>query len=225
MFGLRGIVVVTLLIILLVGFVIFSLGSGEYSASSGGSYSTEMVPVDPTSRVDNVSADPEIRNTPARDRPPESTLSFQGKSVTSTGQILGTWESQRLLAPRNGGFAKNRSDGDLMLSSGDLLKVPSGSKLAFRYGGELESSYFFDALAFGVDEEELLYGEDIGTLELWSDRRGSSRPLVIPVKQPEMIGGKRVRVTADLTPGVYVVSVAASVAEGDARYNFRVLVR
>jgi hypothetical protein len=83
--------VVAVLVVLLVGFVVFGLGTGEYSASSngGGSYETEMVPIDPTSRVNNVSADPEIRDIPARDRPPESTLSFRGRSVSSTGQIIG----------------------------------------------------------------------------------------------------------------------------------------
>lgn len=209
---------------LLVGFVIFGLGTGEYSAS-GGSYGTELVPVEPTSEVNEVSVDPEIRDIPARDRPPESTMSFRGQSVNSAGEILGIWEPQGWLATKNSGSARNRSDGYLMLSSGDLLEAPGGSELTFRYGGELEWSYFFDALAFGVDDKSLFYGEDIGTLEVWTDSKEAPRPVVLPVKQPETIDGKKVRVTVDLPPGVYVVSIAASVTEGDVRYNFRVRVR
>ena len=39
-----------------------------------------------------------------------------------------------------------------------------------------------------------------------------------------MVGQNPVRVEMDVPPGVYVVSVSASVEEGNARYNFRVVV-
>jgi hypothetical protein len=112
----------------------------------------------------------------------------------------------------------------LTLSSGNLLEVPSGAKPTFRYGVELEPSYVLDALAFEINEEELSYGKDIGALEVWGDLEEPSRPVAIPVSQPGMVGQEKVRIAADLPPGVYVISVAASVPEGDVRYNFRVLV-
>ncbi len=133
MFVSRRIVVVTVLIVLLVGFVIFGLRTGEYSAS-GGSYGT------------------------------------------------GIWEPQRWMARKHGGMAENRADGYLTLSSGDLLKVPGGAELTFRYGGELEMSYVFDALAFEVNEGELSYGKDIGSLEVSSDLEDPHLPVVLPVK-------------------------------------------
>ena len=129
-----------------------------------------------------------------------------------------------LAAAKTYGAARNRADGFLTLSSGDLIEAPRDSKLTFRYGNELASSHSFDALAFEVNEEELLYDEDIRTLELWSDPKVSSRPVVLPVTQPEVIGREKVRVTVDIPPGVHVVSVAVSAPEEDARYNFRVLV-
>lgn len=39
-----------------------------------------------------------------------------------------------------------------------------------------------------------------------------------------MSGQKAFRVKMDVPPGVYVVSVSASVEERNARYNFRVVV-
>ncbi|MGB3634536.1 MAG: hypothetical protein WA982_10895 [Rubrobacteraceae bacterium] len=223
MFGSRRIAIVAVLIVVLVGFVIFGLGTGEYSAS-GGSYGTELVPVDPASKANGVTGDPDIRAMPERDRAPESTLGFRGQRVSSAGQILGIWEPQRWMASKHGGPAENRADGYLTLSSGDLLEVPRGVELTFRYGGELEMSHVFDSLAFEVNERELSYGKDIGSLEVSSDLEDPYLPVVLPVTQPETVGQQKVLVTANLPPGVYVISVSASVPEGDVRYNFRVLI-
>lgn len=228
MFGSRriiSIVVAAVVVVLLLGVIFFiSLGGGGYSVSSNGDdFGTEMVPVDPSSPVEQVSEDPAFTDLPARDRPPESELRFRNQSLTSTGEILGIWEPDRWLADRNGGPAKNRADGYVTLSNGDLIEVPAGADLSFLYG-DRSNVDFFDALAFEVEEGELFHGKDIGILELWNDSKDSLRPIVLPVAQPELVGEKKVRVTADIPPGVYVISVAVSVPEGDARYNFRVLV-
>lgn len=113
----------------------------------------------------------------------------------------------------------------LPLSEGGLLVVPKGETLTFPYGGEMDKARdFFDALAFRVEDGELLYGAETGLLELWADLEKGERPVVLPARQPTMAGEEGVRIAADLPPGVYVVSVSASVAEGEVRYNFRVSV-
>ena len=47
---------------------------------------------------------------------------------------------------------------------------------------------------------------------------------MLPARQPTMVGQEDVRIPADRPPGAYVVSVSAAVAEGNVRYNFRVVV-
>ena len=222
MIGIRSIVLIGLgAIVLVIGFLIFGTGS---NVGSGGAIATDLVPVAPASRVDRVSVDPSLRNTPERHLPPNSTLSFRGQTVSSAGEILGIWEPEGLFARSNGGPVRSRTDGSLGLSSGKLLKIPANSELTFVYGGEPGSVNFLDVMAFEVERGELEYGEDIGTLALEAGKRGPVRPVVLPVTRSETVGPKRVRIRAELSPGVYVVSVAAAVSEGGARYNFRVLV-
>lgn len=212
MIGLGGIV-------LLAGLLLFGFGSGEIPA---GGHASDPVPVAPAAKVELVSIDPSLRDLPEGERPPESTLGFDGRSVSSAGEILGVWEPEELLAGSSGGSARNRTDGtELPLSDGGLLTVTGGSALTFIYGGRQDPANFFDALAFEVERGELFYGE--GTLSLRQEA-GDFLPTVLRVGQADTSNHKRVKVVANLPPGVYVVSVAASVPEGDARYNFRVAV-
>lgn len=214
MIGLGGIV-------LLAGLLLFGFGSGETPA---GGNASDPVPVAPAAKVERVSVAPSLEGLPEGERPPESTLSFGGRSVSSAGEILGVWEPEGLLAGSSGGSARNRTDGtELPLSDGRLLTFPGGSALTFVYGGRQDPANFFDALAFRVDRGELFYAEDTGTLSLRQEV-GDSLPTVLRVRQSETINHKRIKVMANLPSGVYVVSITASVPEGDVRYNFRVAV-
>lgn len=208
-------------IVLAVGFLIFGAGS---NTNPGGSRATKLVPVGSAARVEKVSVDPSLRGVPKKDLPPNSTLSFRGQTVSSAGEILGIWEPEGVFAQSNGGPAQGRMDDSLGLSDGDLLKVPANAELRFVYGGEPGSVDFLDVVAFEVENGELEYGEDIGTLSLEAGARDSARPVVLPLSSPDSAGRKRTKISAKLSPGVYVVSVAAAVAEGGVRYNFRVAV-
>ncbi|MDQ4106394.1 MAG: DUF4175 domain-containing protein [Actinomycetota bacterium] len=222
MIGVRSMAVIGIGgMVLLAGFLLFGFGSGE---PSGEGRAADLIPVAPAAKVKRVSVDPSLINLPKGESPPESTLGFGGQSVSSAGEILGLWEPEGLLAGSSGGSARNRTDGtELSLSDGGLLTVPGGSTLTFVYGGRQDPANFFDALAFEVERGELFYNEDAGTLSLRQEA-GESLPTVLRVREPETANHRRVRVVASLPPGVYVFSVAASVPEGDARYNVRVVV-
>lgn len=209
------------IIVLVVGFLILGLGS---NTNSGGGHATDLVPVDPASRVKKVSVDPSLRGAPKKDLPPNSTLGFRGRTVSSAGEILGIWEPEGVFARSNGGPASGRMDGSLGLSDGDLLRVPRNAELIFVYGGEPGSMDFLDVVAFEVEKGELEYGEDIDTLSLEAGKRNPAHPVVLPLSGPDPTGRKRTKVRAELPPGVYVISVAAAVPEGGVRYNFRVAV-
>ncbi len=207
--------------VLLLGLLLF--GNGSRVTSDGGR-ATDLVPIAPAAEVERVSAVPLSRDIPRKDLPPRSTLSFRGQTVSSAGEVLGTWNPEGLFADSSGGPARGRTDGTLSLSDGDLLEVPAGSEMTFVYGGEPGSINFLDALAFEVGKGSLMYGKDSGTLSLQSGGRGSVRPVVLRLSRPELVSRKRVKIKAELSPGVYVASVAASVSEGGVRYNFRVVV-
>lgn len=207
-------------IVLVVG-LIFGVGS---NTNPGGSRATKLVPVGSAARVEKVSVDPSLRGVPKKDLPPNSTLSFRGQTVSSAGEILGIWEPDGVFAQSNRGPARGRMDGSLGISDGNLLKVPANAELRFVYGGEPGSIDFLDVVAFEVENGELKYGENIGTLSLEAGKRNPARPLVLPMSSPDSAGRKRTKISAKLSPGVYVVSVAAAVAEGGVRYNFRVAV-
>lgn len=218
----RSIVLIGLgAVVLVAGFLLIGTGS---RVNPGEGHPADLAPVAPAARVERVSVDPSLRDTPRRNLPPRSTLSFRGDTVSSAGEILGVWEPDGLFAGSSGGPARGRADGSLGLSDGDLLTVPAGSEATFVYGGEPGSINFLDAMAFEVEKGELRYGEDTGTLLLQAGRRAPARPVVLPLSRPENAGWKRVRMKADLSPGVYVVSVAVAVSQGGVRYNFRLVV-
>ncbi len=186
-----------------------------------------MRPVNPSASVAGVSKNPgpPEEGIPEADRPPTSTLGFEGRSVSSSGGILGAWEPRGWLNGEYYGVVRDRSDPMLPLSDGDLLVVPEGETLTLLYGGEVDKARdFLDALAFRAQDGELLYGAESGLLALWADLKKGEGPVVLPARQPTMVGEEGVGITTDLPPAVHVVPVSASVAEGDARYNFRVSV-
>lgn len=187
---------------------------------------TDLVPVEADARAPGVSGEPAYFGDMSEgDLPPESTLSHRGDASNAQGEILGIWEPGGLFSGSSGSPSKNRADPHLTLTDGDVLTVPRGATLAFRYGREMDLGRdLFDTLAFEVEEGELMHAEDGGWLELRDDANATSRPLVPPTRLSEMVGQDVVEVKTDLPPGVHVISVSASVEEGNARYNFRVLV-
>ncbi|CAN5766591.1 hypothetical protein BH23ACT11_BH23ACT11_14060 [soil metagenome] len=222
MIGARSIFLIGIgVVALILGFLLFGSGS---NAPSGGSNATELVPVSPAEKVDRVSVDPYLRGNRKKDLLPISTLTYRGQTVTSAGEILGIWEPEGFFARSNGGPARGRMDASLGLSDGNLLKVPDDGELVFGYGGDPGSINFLDAVAFKVEKGELEYGKDSGALYVQADIRNPPRPAVVSLSRPELAGRKRVRLNPNLSRGVYVISVAASVTEGGVRYNFRVFV-
>ena len=84
----------------------------------------------------------------------------------------------------------------------------------------------FDALTFEITGRELARAEDAETGDLrYLEALPKTRPLVLIVDVPEMTGQEAVGVRMDMRSGVYVVSVSVSVEEGNACYNFRVVVK
>lgn len=185
---------------------------------------TDLVPVEADARVLGLSGDPaDFGDMSESDLPPESSLGFRGNTVNAQGEILGTWEPDGLFSGDAGGPSKNRADPYLTLTDGRLLTVPQGASLTFRYGSEVDFGRdVFDALVFEVEGGELSHAEDAGWLEIWSDESGASQPVALPARLSETLGQEAVEVKIDVPPGVYIVS--ASAEEGNARYNFRVLV-
>ncbi len=216
-------VAIFLLVCFVVVFVL--LGAGSYSESEGGAFSERMVRVSPTEKVASVSGIGFLKDVPVRDLPPKSTLSFDGRTLRAEGEVIGVWEPQHLFAGRVYGFSgMNRSQDPFLLTDGNLLRVSKGSTLKFRYGGEVDPvKDFFDVLAFEVGKGDLMRGSKTNEFD-FSSYGKQPRPVVLRSRQPESVGDKLVGIPLDLAPGVYVISVAASVAQGNARYNFRVLV-
>ena len=70
---------------------------------------------------------------------------------------------------------------------------------------------FFDVLAFKVEKGDLRRGSKTNALDLDTYTGKQPRPVFLPSRQPEVVGEKLVKIPLDLAPGVYVVSVAASV--------------
>ena len=218
-------IVVIVLLVCFVG-VYGLLGTGSYSESKSESFSEGLIPVSPTAKVASVSGVRSQEGVPTGDLPPESTLSFGGQTLSSGGEVLGVWKPQHLFAGEvYGASGMNRSRGPLSLTDGNLLTATRDSTLKFRYGGEAGTmEEFFNVLAFEVKKGDLRRGSKTNALDLDTYTGKQQQPVVLRSRQPE-VGEKLVKIPLDLTPGVYVISVAASVTQGDARYNFRVVVK
>lgn len=216
-----------LLAFVLLVFGYLYLGFGSSSVSRGASRALDLSPVEAGAPVPgNMAGDNSYGDVPKDELPPESTLGYRDTILSSEGQTLGLWEPSGFFSNSHGSGIRSRVRGPLILTDGALFTVPTGATLNFRYGGGVDfGRNVFDALAFEISDGELTRAEDSETGELrYLDVHPRAKPLSLPVEVPEMSGQKAVRVEMDVPPGVYVVSVSASVAEGNARYNFRVLV-
>jgi hypothetical protein len=134
-------------------------------------------------------------------RPPDSTLSYDGREVTDT---LGSycWSTGHL-----GECAD--TFGILVPNKEETLSVPSGSEMVFHFGGQ-DSDYRVEgATAYPINK-----------IDKWGQARARSsrHPL-----EAHGSGFERV-IPAELPPGDYVVDIFIKVGQGDATYYFRIMV-
>ena len=224
-FGRRSVVLLVVFLLLILGYLLLGYGSGPVS---GRARAFDLLPVEVDAAVPaNMPGDGSHDDAPEDKLPPESTLDNRDTTLSSEGQILGLWEPSGFFSGSNYSGIKSRTRGPLTLTDGELLAVSSGATLKFRYGSEVDLGRdVFDALAFEISDGELSRAEDAKTGELrYLEALPKTRPLVLIVDVPEITGQEAVGVRMDMPPGVYVVSMSVSVEEGNARYNFRVVVK
>ena len=143
-------------------------------------------------------------------------------TLSSEGEILGLWEPRGFFSRSNGSGVRSRAGVPLTLTNGEFLKVLAGVTLKFRYGGEVDLGRdVFDILAFEIAHAEQ---EQTGELRYLDAQPKAKKPVALPVEVPEMSGRETVGLEMNVPAGVYAVSVSALVDEGNARYNFRVVV-
>lgn len=197
---------------------------GTGTSAPGGASASDLVPVPIDARVvGTLGGNPVFPG--EEDLPPESTLSYRGGTVSSDGEVLGSWEPPGLFSSSHGSGIRDRTAVPLTLTDGDLLEVSKGATLSFRYGGETEWGDVFDATAFRLEDGELLRAQDVETsVPQYLSAKPGSRPAVLSIRVPEVVGQETVGVRMEVPPGFYVVSVSASVEEGNVRYGFRVVV-
>jgi hypothetical protein len=146
----------------------------------------------------------ETSDGPGGSRPPQSTLSYGGETVSGA---LGTYCWVSVCADAVG-----------IPVNEEALTVPAGSTLTFAYGGKkLDSlSVSADRIGQGNHLEKIAGGSvlvpDEGGKGYQEIRLQSSR------------SGTQARVAAELPAGKYVVAVFVRVPQGDALYGFRVVV-
>ena len=129
-------------------------------------------------------------------RPPESTLSYGGREVRGS---LGSYSWSFSSASAGSGGVDT---GYITPPRKQMLTVPSGSKMVFRYGGQRSPSMV------------QIHVRPLG-------KKGGSHPSL----QAHGSGVERKRtIPADLPPGEYVLQVFVKEQQGDAVYYFRVMV-
>ena len=156
-------------------------------------------------------------------RPPQGTLAYGGESEVGSATI-GCWREKRRLLPDNTACVSSMTG---FSTSEPRLRVPSGARMEFVYGGG-SAPEEIGARAYRTDvpptsgpaEEQggppVKPGEHLGPLEFEEER-------LTPVQQD-----KRAFISADLPPGRYMLIVSVRVndetAEGEAHYDFEVAV-
>jgi hypothetical protein len=129
-------------------------------------------------------------------RPPDSTLSYGGREIRGS---LGSYSWSFSSASAGSGGVDT---GYITPPRKQMLTVPSGSKMVFRYGGQRSPSMV------------QIHVRPLG-------KKGGSHPSL----QAHGSGVERKRtIPADLPPGEYVLQVFVKEQQGDAVYYFRVMV-
>ncbi len=141
-------------------------------------------------------------------RPPESTLSYGGETVSGA---LGTycWSSD------SGSICVDKIGVPV---NQEALTAPAGSTLTFEYGGRTLDSLSVTADRIGQGNH-LEKADGISVLVPEGGGKGYQ-----DVRLQSSRSGNRARIVADLPAGKYVVAVFVRVPQGDALYGFRVIV-
>lgn len=165
-------------------------------------------PSDPTSQ-DRTATNEE----PSISRPPNSTLSYGGRSVRSE---LGSYCWSSTGSPA----ACADAAGIPVTRKQQRLTVPAGSVLIFDYGGE-ERPDSVEARAYPLEQEKQWV---VGTEGTRLMRPIGSRSVLATEDLRVRLESDRTAIPAELSPAEYVVEVLVRVPEGDASYYFRVAV-
>jgi hypothetical protein len=156
-----------------------------------------------------------VSQEPSISKPPQSTLSFGGRTVT--GEIGSyCWSSP--------GTPATCADaaGIPVAREQQTLTVPTGSVLMFDYGGE-GSTDSVETRAYPLEQEKQWLPGPEGTRLMRPEEGGSVLASENLRVRREM--GDRTAIPAELSSGEYVVEVSVGVPEGDASYYFRVNVQ
>jgi hypothetical protein len=144
--------------------------------------------------------DPKASDDANRSKPPESTLSYGGQTVTG---VLGSFCWARITGDEGESGTGCFDVAEVPIPPKEkTLAVPAGASLRFDYGGEREPN----SVEAGV--HPLIRGETGEAIEQLKIRRS----------------GDGVRIPAELPAGGYVIDVFVYVPKGDASYYFRALV-
>jgi hypothetical protein len=141
-------------------------------------------------------------------RPPQSTLSHGGETVTGA---LGTycWSSD------SGGIC---ADAVGIPVNEEALTVPAGATLTFAYGGKKLDSLSVSADRIGRGNQL----ERMGNVSVLVPDEGSKGYRTIRLQTRRF--GNRAHVAVELPAGKYVVAAFVRVPQGDALYGFHVVV-
>jgi hypothetical protein len=151
---------------------------------------------------------PEKTEVSGSSRPPQSTLSYGGETVTGA---LGTysWSSD------SGSIC---ADAVGVPVNEETLTVPAGSTLTFAYGGKKLDSLSVSADRIGRGN----HLERMGNVSVLVPNEGSKGYRTIQLQTHRF--GNRAHVAAELPAGKYAVAAFVRVSQGDALYGFRVVV-
>ena len=151
---------------------------------------------------------PEQADSSNSSRPPESTLSYGGDTITGA---LGTycWGSA------SGSICVDKAGYPV---SEETLTVPAGSTLTFTYGGGKLDSLSISAHRIGQGHQ--LKEINGGSMLIPNEGGEGQKAIQLHTHRVENLG----HVAAVLPAGEYVVSAFVRVPQGDAVYGFRVVV-
>ena len=142
-------------------------------------------------------------------RPPESTLSYGGQSVS--GGLGGyCWTSPSV---------SRCTEAAGVPITEEALTVPAGSTLTFAYGGRKLDS--LDVTAYRIYRGSRLERIAGGSVLVVPNEEGEGYKAI---KLPTRRFGNRARIVAELPAGEYAVEAFARMPQGDAFYGFRVVV-
>ena len=186
---------------------VFLSGCGAATGTGGKDDSERSERTDDSERSDGANGS----------RPPRSTLSYGGETVTGA---LGTYCWTSTPSGDDTLFSGGCFDaaGLPIPSKEEALTVPAGSTLTFAYGGKKLDSLSVSADRIGQGN----HLEKVGGGSILVPNEGSEGNATIRLQIHRF--GNRAHVAAELPMGEYVVAAFVRVSQGDALYSFHVIV-